>query len=169
MKIAIPYLIALATSLSMNCFSQGIELSGIVRKQDGCVIANAEVEVYLAGERVLREVESDDDGHFRIRNFHSGEYEFRISHSAFSKKIVQIVEFRKQELLKRMDFVFTDSGRITYPSIWIPCEDTLNSARLALLKFHSGGTLGFDPPFYTPSTPGNQTTILAEDLERMPR
>ena len=67
--------------------SNAADLQGVVRDQNGAVVANASVTARNAGTNVSREATTNDDGFYKIVNLPPGNYIFKLK-TAQKRRII---------------------------------------------------------------------------------
>ena len=71
--------------------SNAADLQGVVRDQNGAVVANATVTARNAGTNVSREATTNDEGFYKIVNLAPGDYEIRVKATNYKTAVIQIV------------------------------------------------------------------------------
>lgn len=71
--------------------SNAADLQGVVRDQNGAVVANASVTARNAGTNVSREATTNDEGFYKIVNLPPGNYELTVKAPNYKTAIVQSV------------------------------------------------------------------------------
>src|SRR5713226_4104880 len=71
--------------------SNAADLQGVVRDQNGAVVANASVTARNAGTNVSREATTNDDGFYKIVNLPPGNYEITVKAQNYKTAVVQSV------------------------------------------------------------------------------
>ena len=71
--------------------SNAADLQGVVRDQNGAVVANASVTARNAGTNVSREATSNDEGFYKIVNLPPGYYEITVKAPNYKTAVVQSV------------------------------------------------------------------------------
>src|SRR5882672_10930055 len=71
--------------------SNAADLQGVVRDQNGAVVANASVTARNAGTNVSREATTNDEGFYKIVNLSPGNYEITVKAPNYKTAVVQSV------------------------------------------------------------------------------
>ncbi len=71
--------------------SNAADLQGVVRDQNGAVVANASVTARNAGTNVSREATTNDEGFYKIVNLAPGDYEITVKAPNYKTAVVQSV------------------------------------------------------------------------------
>lgn len=160
------FLACFAAGLVNSTSAQNGVIIGKVVDEHGCAIYGADVEVRSQRGKLLAILCSSPTGTFEIMAVSDGNYEVSAKDTRFNDRPKYAVYIDKTQRKDSLIFRFRTRSQWGLKYAQVTC-DTITPG----LVMHCISRISFgpNPAFFNPSSPGNETTILAEDLERMPR
>lgn len=164
MKALLLLFLSFVPGLTSNASAQTGIIIGKVFDERGCVVYGADVDIRSEG-KLLACLFSNWKGVFEVLSVSDETYEVTVKDAQFSDHLTRIVYIDKRQRKDSLIFRFQKRSEWGLQFAQKPCGTV---ERGMCSHCFTRISLGPNPPFYSPRTPGNETTILAEDLERMP-